>query len=60
MLDCAFIEQYSGGFEAYAAEVSAASWDEIVEQSGIAKAHILEIAEILGGSARSTERLPDF
>jgi molybdopterin-dependent oxidoreductase alpha subunit len=50
VLDRAFIEQYSAGFERYAAGVRAASWDEIVAESGIAKAHIVEIAEILANA----------
>jgi anaerobic selenocysteine-containing dehydrogenase len=47
VLDRAFIDQYAAGFEAYAADLRAASWDGIVASSGIAKGRILEIAEVL-------------
>jgi molybdopterin-dependent oxidoreductase alpha subunit len=50
VLDRTFIEQFSAGFEAYAADLRAASWDEIVANSGIAKGRILEIAEILANA----------
>ncbi|HTJ26045.1 MAG TPA: FdhF/YdeP family oxidoreductase [Candidatus Limnocylindria bacterium] len=50
VLDKAFIEQHSAGFEAYAADVRAASWDEIVAESGISKGRILEIAEIIANA----------
>jgi molybdopterin-dependent oxidoreductase alpha subunit len=42
-----FIEQKTSGFEDFRAAISAASWDEIVEQSGISLAQIREIAEIV-------------
>jgi molybdopterin-dependent oxidoreductase alpha subunit len=50
VLDRAFIERYSAGFESYAAGVGAVSWDEIVASSGIAKGRILEVAEVLANA----------
>jgi molybdopterin-dependent oxidoreductase alpha subunit len=42
-----FIEQKTAGFEEFRAAISAASWDEIVEQSGISRTQIREIAEVV-------------
>ena len=37
VLDAAFIAEHTSGFDEFAAALRAASWDEIVEQSGIAR-----------------------
>ena len=46
VLDHGFLRAHTSGFEAFAAEVRAASWDEIVAESGIARADIRKAAEI--------------
>ena len=43
----AFVEQKTAGFEPFRKAISAVSWDEIVEQSGISRAQICEIAEVI-------------
>jgi molybdopterin-dependent oxidoreductase alpha subunit len=43
----AFIEQKTYGFEDFRKAVDAASWDEIIEQSGVARTQIREIAEVV-------------
>ena len=50
VINGSFIEQRTCGFEDFRDAVTAASWDEIVEQSGISRAQIREIAEVLMGS----------
>src|SRR5215467_12085586 len=42
-----FIEQKTSGFEGFRAAIAAVSWDEIVEQSGVSRAQIREIAEVV-------------
>jgi molybdopterin-dependent oxidoreductase alpha subunit len=42
-----FIEQKTAGFESFRDSVLAVSWDEIVGQSGISRAQIREIAEVI-------------
>jgi len=42
-----FIEQKTSGFEDFRAAIAAVSWDEIVEQSGISRPQIREIAEVV-------------
>ncbi len=46
VLDRAFIEEYTSGFEPFAAALERTPWDEIVEQSGIDRAEIRRAAEI--------------
>ena len=46
VLDHEFIGQHTSGFEEFAREIEAASWDEIVEQSGIGRDLIRRTAEI--------------
>lgn len=41
-----FIEQRTAGFEQFRESISALSWDEIVEQSGVTRAQIREIAGV--------------
>ncbi len=47
VVDQAFVAAKTHGFEEFRRAVAAASWDEIVEQSGIARAQIREIAEVV-------------
>ncbi len=47
VVDRAFIEKKTAGFELFLDAVSAVSWDEIVEQSGVARTQIREIAEVV-------------
>jgi molybdopterin-dependent oxidoreductase alpha subunit len=42
-----FVEQKTAGFRQFREAIAAASWDEIVEQSGIARTKIREIAEVV-------------
>ena len=42
-----FIAQKTTGFEDFRAAIAAASWDEIVAQSGIARSQMREIAEVV-------------
>jgi len=42
-----FIEEKTSGFEVFRSAIAAASWDEIVEQSGISRIQIREIAEVV-------------
>jgi len=42
-----FIEQKTSGFEDFQAAIAATSWSEIVEQSGISRAQIREIAAVV-------------
>ncbi len=46
VLDEAFITEHTQGFEALCADLAAASWDALCEQSGILQADICELAEI--------------
>ncbi len=43
----AFIEQKTEGFERFQESAAAASWEQIVEESGIARAQIREVAEVV-------------
>jgi molybdopterin-dependent oxidoreductase alpha subunit len=42
-----FIDRRTSGFEAFRAAIKAAAWDQLVEQSGISRSQIREIAEIV-------------
>ncbi|MEZ4436918.1 MAG: FdhF/YdeP family oxidoreductase [bacterium] len=46
VVDRAFIAEHTDGFAAWQADIEAASWDEIVEQSGIDRDHIEAVAEV--------------
>ncbi len=52
VLDLAFIRERTRGFEAFAAELRRAEWGEIEEGSGIDRALIREVAELLAGRER--------
>lgn len=52
VLDHAFIRERTEGFEAFAADLRAASWEEIVEQSGVTRETIREAAGIATKSER--------
>ncbi|HEY4133438.1 MAG TPA: FdhF/YdeP family oxidoreductase [Gemmatimonadaceae bacterium] len=47
-----FIEHHTEGFDAFAADIKAESWDRIVEESGISREQIREAAEIAMKSER--------
>lgn len=47
VINRAFIEQKTSGFEEFRAAIAAVSWDELVEQSGISRSQIREIAEVV-------------
>jgi len=47
VINAAFIAAKTSGFEDFRAASAAASWNEIVEQSGISRAEISEIAEVV-------------
>ncbi|MHB1022350.1 MAG: FdhF/YdeP family oxidoreductase [Acidobacteriaceae bacterium] len=50
VLNHAFLAEKTAGFDDFRHEVEAASWDEIIEQSGIPREQIREIAEIVMAS----------
>jgi molybdopterin-dependent oxidoreductase alpha subunit len=52
VLDRAFIEQKTHGFDAFAADIRATSWEEITLESGLPKELILQAAEIAANSER--------
>ncbi|MDI3403678.1 FdhF/YdeP family oxidoreductase [Streptomyces cavernicola] len=52
-LDREFIDRYTTGFDAYRALCEATSWDELEEQSGLARADILKAARVYEEADRS-------
>ena len=46
LLDLAFIEQHCSGFDAFADDLRVQPWDELEEESGVARAEIEHLAEI--------------
>lgn len=52
IFDRTFIREQTLGFEAYAAHLRAASWEEILEGSGLGRGQIREAAEIAAKSRR--------
>src|SRR5687768_12142125 len=53
VLDRQFIETYTSGFDEFATALKAASWNEIVEQSGVARDAIESAAKIFVESERT-------
>ena len=53
VLDHAFIEQHSSGFEAYRRRIETVSWEDIVTASGVARADI-EAAAVVAAESDST------
>jgi molybdopterin-dependent oxidoreductase alpha subunit len=47
IINRAFIEQKTSGFEDFRAAIAGVSWNDIVEQSGISRSQIQEIAEVI-------------
>ncbi|HEX7330087.1 MAG TPA: FdhF/YdeP family oxidoreductase [Pyrinomonadaceae bacterium] len=52
-VDRDFINNYTDGFEAFVSSVQSVSWDEIVEQSGVARELIEQAAQIFVASERT-------
>lgn len=52
VLDQAFISEHTSGFEAYAKDLRAESWDVIEAQAGLSREAIQQIADVLMGSRR--------
>ncbi len=52
VLDRAFIEQKTHGFEAFAADIAATEWEEIERESGLGRGLLLEAAQIAAKSQR--------
>ena len=52
-LDRDFIDNYTDGFESFVSALQAVSWDEIVEQSGVARELIEQAAQIFVESERT-------
>lgn len=50
--DYEFIEQYTDGFQEYIASLESADWDLILRQSGIGRAEIEQIAELIASKSR--------
>ncbi len=46
ILDTAFIAEHTDGFEAFAAEIKATAWDEILATSGLPRAQLERVAQI--------------
>ena len=52
-IDHEFIQAYTEGFEALRVDVEAASWDEIIEESGLSRAEINAAAEMYANSKKT-------
>ena len=52
VVDRAFVEDKTLGYEAYAAHLGTVSWEDVVEQSGVARERIQATAELLARSQR--------
>jgi molybdopterin-dependent oxidoreductase alpha subunit len=52
-IDHEFIQTYTDGFEPLRADVEAASWDEIIEESGLSRAEINAAAEMYANSKKT-------
>ncbi|CCA89918.1 FdhF/YdeP family oxidoreductase [Novosphingobium sp. PP1Y] len=46
ILDCAFIEQHTHGFDAFLAKLGATSWDELEQASGLTRAEMIEAGDV--------------
>jgi len=53
VVDHQFIEQHTDGYESFARALKEASWDEIIEQSGISRQQIREAASLMIASDRT-------
>ncbi|RUO93262.1 hypothetical protein D7Y11_10380 [Corallococcus sp. AB018] len=53
VVDRAFVEGKTTGFDAYVAHLATVSWDDVVEQSGVPREQIEEAADILARSERT-------
>jgi molybdopterin-dependent oxidoreductase alpha subunit len=58
LLDGAFIEHYTGGFEEYRALCEAASWAELARDSGVEEQAIRELARVPGFGAGDHRVVP--
>ncbi|MEX3934867.1 FdhF/YdeP family oxidoreductase [Paraburkholderia phymatum] len=52
VLDVAFIEEHTANFEAFAADLREESWDALVEESGVAREDIEDLARIYASGKR--------
>ncbi|MEI9942523.1 MAG: FdhF/YdeP family oxidoreductase [Pseudomonadota bacterium] len=52
VVDRAFIEQHTSGFEAFSAGIGASSWADIIERSGIERPLIEQLSEIVARGKR--------
>ena len=52
-IDHEFIQAYTEGFEALRVDTEAASWDEIIEESGLSRAEINAAAEMYANSKKT-------
>ncbi|WP_223645950.1 FdhF/YdeP family oxidoreductase [Corallococcus sp. EGB] len=53
VVDRAFVEGKTTGFDAYAAHLATVSWDDVVEQSGVPRDQLEAAADILARSERT-------
>jgi molybdopterin-dependent oxidoreductase alpha subunit len=53
VLDREFIREHTNGFDPYAEAIRSTGWDEIVEESGVARAQIEEAARVFAESDRT-------
>ena len=52
-IDYDFIQTYTEGFEALRADIEAASWEEIIEESGLSRAEISAAAKMYANSKKT-------
>ncbi|MBE9374502.1 FdhF/YdeP family oxidoreductase [Saccharopolyspora sp. HNM0983] len=52
-LDREFIDEYCHGYDEFTASLGEIDWDEVTEQTGLERAQIERIAEMLAGSERT-------
>ncbi|MBB3212039.1 molybdopterin-dependent oxidoreductase alpha subunit [Herbaspirillum sp. Sphag1AN] len=46
VIDTAFIAEHTAGFEAFAADVRAESWDDIIQESGVSREDIERLSQV--------------
>ena len=46
VIDTAFIAEHTAGFEVFAADVRAESWDDIIEESGVSREDIEKLSQV--------------
>jgi formate dehydrogenase major subunit len=52
-VDHAFVEQYTSGFEEYAAHLKTLDWDQVAAATGLTRQQVVELAELFRDSSRT-------